>query len=64
MLALHRAQKARNAELFSLREADEERWTFKALGEKYGITDVRACQIYHNELCKRNWAKYAATQQP
>jgi hypothetical protein len=39
----------RNLELFGLRDKDPQTWTFKALGEKFGVSDVRAYQIYTRE---------------
>jgi hypothetical protein len=35
----------RNKELRELRKSDPKHWTYKRLGEKYGISDTRAHQL-------------------
>lgn len=42
---LFKAKKERNEELKSLRTSDPKTWTYKKLGEKYGISAVRARQL-------------------
>lgn len=39
----------RNKALIARRDSDPKRWTFEALGKKYGIKPSTAFEIYHRE---------------
>ena len=47
-----RPKEKRNNELVRLRDRDPRKWTFDALGEKYGIAPATAFEIYHREKAR------------
>ncbi len=55
MSADYREQRERNEEIWKLRNDNPKQWTYKKLGERYGITTSRVQQLNHKTGARKRY---------